>query len=1292
MLINAFHGLGILFIKNDEMENTVKKVIKNANLLDDLEEERINLTIVYSEESIKNNSLKKELTENKVKLEYVEHLFNQTADKLQQAENKLKSSEELIEEKGKQIEKKEIYLNQMADKLSQIENELKSSTNVIQKKERQLGNIKTQLNQIVDRLNLKEVKLKSSNELVKEKEIQLRQLKSKLGQAKNQLEASYQLINEKESELGQTDGKLKSSTQLIKEKEKQLEGKDIQLKQLKHKLKQAESQLNSSHKLILEKQNFIASAEKREKKVVKNLNAQIDSLKVSLIEMEYVNGRSIKQRLISKFPSLYILFNINETGIKNALINIKGYKSIKKNKLVDIGFYLKNNKSIRLSGMDPIIHYMYHGFKENKKPNSSFNGDYYLKRYKDVKESNLNPLVHYTLYGKKEGRKTFKTSKNPNKNIISYKKLQLEADYELIINSGLFDVNWYMEQYKKVDYTQIDPIYHYLKIGTKEGHNPNQLFDTNWYLKNNRDVENAKINPLIHFIKYGAAERRDPHPLFSVSKYLNENSDVAASNINPLLHYIKYGIIEDRKSYSVNRELQQYSNNQITTILGVLNKKVSIIIPIYNAFEDTKKCINSVLKNTRIPYEIILIDDCSPDKRIKVLLDEIEDFPNVKIIRNQENKGFVKNVNIGIQNSEGDVVLLNSDTVVTPKWLQKLVLAAYSDNKIGTVTPFSNAAGAFSVPEIGKENEIPEDLKLDGMANLVEKVSTNFNLRVPTGNGFCMFIKRSAINDVGLFDEENFGKGYCEENDFCMRAEYKGWSHIIDDSTYIYHKKSVSFKNERNSLMQKHRAILDKKHPTYTKKVREFVSSKKYEDIRDNIKNTLNSHYINKKDKRRILYVLHQGSGGTPQTNEDLMNHVQSDLDCYVLTSSAKEIILWRYMHSKFKKINSWILNSKWSAKNFYNSEFRDIYFNVLTGLKIDIVHIRHLIKHSFDLPNVAERLGLPIIMSFHDFYFVCPSYNLLDENNNYCAGKCTEGHGQCNVSMKILHDLPNLKTFIDKWRAEVSNIFSKVSVFVTTSEIVKQVFISVYPQLLQKEFRVIEHGRDFKNIPDSSKLYEIPSKDKLVKILVPGNINNHKGAEFIKQLKNEDKDSRLEFHFIGALQNDLNLEDYGIYHGSYKRNDFCKLVKKIKPSFIGILSIWPETYCHTLSEAWACGIPVLATKIGVLEERVNKNGGGWLLNHKNHSNAYNEIIKIANSPEEYVKVAEQVKEITFKSTKEMAVEYMDLYSQNLIYPLLNEDINNKDLSLSDFNKECFDHSSYKDLKRSLKCKLVTYF
>ncbi len=203
---------------------------------------------------------------------------------------------------------------------------------------------------------------------------------------------------------------------------KELEKSEKRLDHLERELIQAEKKLETSDNLSKEKESLL-KVFKKGKREIKDLKSQIDTLTSHIYEIEYYSNsrRSFKQRLISRFPTLYLLFNRNNQGIKNAFINIKGYNAIKRHQLFDTGYYLKNNVDVRLSGVDPLIHYLYFGFKEGRKPDPSFDGDYYLRTYQDVKDLNINPLVHYSLYGINEGRKTFKSS-NVNKFPSKYRE------------------------------------------------------------------------------------------------------------------------------------------------------------------------------------------------------------------------------------------------------------------------------------------------------------------------------------------------------------------------------------------------------------------------------------------------------------------------------------------------------------------------------------------------------------------------------------------------------------------------------------------------------------------------------------------------------------------------------------------------------------------------------------------------------------------------------------------------------------------------------------------------------
>ena len=320
---------------------------------------------------------------------------------------------------------------------------------------------------------------------------------------------------------------------------------------------------------------------------------------------------------------------------------------------------------------------------------------------------------------------------------------------------------------------------------------------------------------------------------------------------------------------------------------------------------------------------------------------------------------------------------------------------------------------------------------------------------------------------------------------------------------------------------------------------------------------------------KKILYVLHSGvTGGTFLTNKDLMKNLEDEFQIYLLGGEKESLRLYEYCNGELKLIKEYVRrirlnvpiesdepNNLWSAKDFHNSWLTYLYFKILIDFDIDIIHIRHLINHSFDLPYVAKKLDIPVILSFHDFYFICPFYTLLDENINYCEGKCGNNHENCYVPMDSLEDI-NSKEIIDVWREEVYKMCLNIDYFVTTSQIVKNLFLEVYSSynlFYEDNFKIIEHGRDFPKI--KKELYEKPSKNKPIKILCPANhLNVMKGSEIIKNIKKEDEQNLLEFHFLGNCHD--NIEKFGINHGTFQRDKFYKKVDEIRPSYIGIFSI----------------------------------------------------------------------------------------------------------------------------------------
>ncbi|WP_052165440.1 glycosyltransferase family 2 protein [Aquaspirillum serpens] len=149
-----------------------------------------------------------------------------------------------------------------------------------------------------------------------------------------------------------------------------------------------------------------------------------------------------------------------------------------------------------------------------------------------------------------------------------------------------------------------------------------------------------------------------------------------------------------------------------------MKTKIDVIVPIYRGLEETKSCIRSIVNSeikTSFIKHLLLINDCSPEPLLtdwlrELTLAEVE----LILIENQENLGFVATVNKGMSlSSESDIVLLNSDTEVANDWLDRLMNVAYSDKKIGTVTPFSNNATICSYPKFCQDNDLPNHLGVD---------------------------------------------------------------------------------------------------------------------------------------------------------------------------------------------------------------------------------------------------------------------------------------------------------------------------------------------------------------------------------------------------------------------------------------------------------------------------------------------------------------------------------------------------------------------------------------------------
>ncbi len=252
---------------------------------------------------------------------------------------------------------------------------------------------------------------------------------------------------------------------------------------------------------------------------------------------------------------------------------------------------------------------------------------------------------------------------------------------------------------------------------------------------------------------------------------------------------------------------------------------MQIIVPVFNAFEHLRGCLDSIAQTVPGETEVLLIDDASTDERVRPFLQSWvnERRSYRQLLINDENKGFVATANRGLRVAQTDVVLLNSDTQVTTGWLDCLAVCLDSDDSIATATPWSNNGQIVSIPAFCENNPPPRDA--NAVARAIGACGQPVYPELPTAVGFCMAMSARAIERVGLFDEAAFGRGYGEENDFCQRAEQAGFRNVLCDDAYVVHHGGGSFGplGLQPDVQSMQRLLA--KHPDYQVAVTEFIKN-----------------------------------------------------------------------------------------------------------------------------------------------------------------------------------------------------------------------------------------------------------------------------------------------------------------------------------------------------------------------------------------------------------------------------------------------------------------------------------
>ncbi|HEV8689075.1 MAG TPA: glycosyltransferase [Ideonella sp.] len=809
----------------------------------------------------------------------------------------------------------------------------------------------------------------------------------------------------------------------------------------------------------------------------------------------------------------------------------------------------------------------------------------------------------------------------------------LSFEIELTRHLGLFDRDHYLAQIDSSELRGMSPLRHYVLVGDAANLSPTPLFDlrhydahcgprhginrllhyglvtrfhglspTPWfdaeyYLQSNPDVAQSGRDALEHFQRWGWREGRSPLPGVDMRRLLGSQPGMRVAKGNPLSLFASGHLAHHLNGTEHGRRAAQTTSvdNDNVDMLDPARwaaiaprprdaePRVDVVIPVYGGAQETLRCLWSVLTApVKTPHEVIVINDAGPVPELNAMLRSLAGRDLFTLEQHRINQGFVKTVNQGLRlHRERDVVILNSDTEVYNDWLDRLLEHAAGHPRLATVTPLSNNATICSYPETLSDNRLGLEVAPVEIDRLAAEVNPGKHVPTPTGVGFCMYIRREALRDVGLLDERHFGRGYGEENDFCQRAIRRGWTNALACDIYVRHVGSVSFKGEAAERTAKAIRTLAKLHPHYEQDVARHIA----DDPAWVYRARLDLARLKRlKTTRNVLLVCHNRGGGTER---HLLEQSQQLL--------AQGAAAYELRPSHEAGCVALLHPGLYGLQNLAALPLRmdGMLEEALRELAISEIHLHHLIDFPAGtaqlLLGAAQRLGLSIRMAVHDYYALCPRVNLVTPEGRHCGEPTAADCNRCLAVDKLIEQTGP----IEAWRAESLQLLAAAQQIVVPSPDVARRLAQLAPQLKV----CIEPHEDDPPPREGPPALVSPGED--LRVLVIGAISRIKGYDVVLGLAQSVRSRALplKVSLLGYSMDDPRLAEQGVaLLGRYFDNELLEKISAADPHVVLIPSIWPETYCYVLSGALRSGRRIAVFDLGAQAERSRQHDAQHLL------------------------------------------------------------------------------------------------
>jgi len=686
----------------------------------------------------------------------------------------------------------------------------------------------------------------------------------------------------------------------------------------------------------------------------------------------------------------------------------------------------------------------------------------------------------------------------------------------------------------------------------------------------------------------------------------------------------------------------------------------TIVVPVFNAFEATQRCLGALERHTPRDRRIALVDDASTDGRIAGLLRDFARLHgNAAVIVNPRNVGFAGSANRGLGGAVGDAVVLNSDTEVTAGWIEGLERCRASDRTIGIACPLSNNATLLTVEGVAElYRRADGSLDVDALGECVRRASRREYVGLPTAVGFCMLLTRELLDAVGAFDPA-FGRGYGEENDLSMRALARGFRIACADDVYVHHAGAASFGAVAGLEAERaaNEALLNRRWPGYAPGVAAWWRAN---PLRPSIERVNAGGERERLPGRpRVLLVMHrlEAEGGIEEHVRSLLEHLVDDA-AFTVVAPMRPCGAWPDFlvertrpHVRVARMTFELATPGLRVLGV-PAEVADPHIEASFGHLLeggfDVVHFHSLLGwNTLRLPRLAREFGARVVLTVHDKSWMCADFNMVAGTSAEPCGRVVARGSDpacppCIASKAsgpqgLLHS--GVAAWLDRRHQAVLDAVAAADTLVCPSRFAAAFVAKAFGDATP--MRVIGHGVGDWAPVEASR----PGADLRVAHL--GRFSTRKGAHLLMEAARRLEGRGIAFEAWGPVEPGLAgaAAQAGIrLHGPYANADLPRLLSGI--DLVVVPTTLEETFCLVVTEAQQLGIPVAAGAIGAIPERVRDGESGFLFKAGDAAALAALLVRLRDDRTALAAVAGHLRAHRQKTHAEAAREYGALYRE----------------------------------------------